>query len=81
MTGVSLEAAALDRLCELNVIEQVTNVCQTTIVRDAWSRGQELTVHGLIYGLDDGHLRDLDTTVTAFEETAGVYQKALSKFT
>ena len=45
------ETRRLDRLCELNVVEQVANVCQTTIVEDAWSRGQELTVHGLVYGL------------------------------
>ena len=49
----------LDRLCELNVVEQVANVCQTTIVEDAWARGQALTVHGLVYGLQDGLLRDL----------------------
>ena len=49
----------LDRLCELNVIEQVANVCQTTVVEDVWARDQELTVHGVIYGLDDGLLRDL----------------------
>jgi carbonic anhydrase len=53
------EAHRLDRLCELNVVEQVTHVCQTTIVEDAWARGQELTVHGLVYGLGDGLLRDL----------------------
>ena len=53
------ESSRLDRLCELNVVEQVANVCQTTIVEDAWSRGQELTVHGLVYGLRDGLLRDL----------------------
>ncbi len=49
----------LDRLCELNVVEQVANVRQTTIVEDAWARGQALTVHGLVYGLRDGLLRDL----------------------
>ena len=48
-----------DRLCELNVVEQVANVSQTTIVEDAWARGQDLTVHGLVYGLEDGLLRDL----------------------
>ena len=53
------EESRLDRLCELNVVEQVANVCQTTIVEDAWSRGQELTVHGVVYGLRDGLLRDL----------------------
>lgn len=54
----------VDRLCELNVIEQVANVCQTTIVRDAWARGQHLAVHGWVYGLTDGLLRDLETSVT-----------------
>ncbi len=49
----------IDRLCELNVGEQVANVCETTIVQDAWGRGQELTVHGLVYDLRDGLLRDL----------------------
>jgi carbonic anhydrase len=51
-----------NRLCELNVVEQVANVCSTTIVVDAWARGQELTVHGLVYGLEDGLLRDLDVS-------------------
>jgi len=49
----------LDRMCELNVVEQVANVCQTTIVEDAWQRGQELTVHGVVYDLRDGLLQDL----------------------
>ncbi|HEX4745828.1 MAG TPA: carbonate dehydratase [Gaiellaceae bacterium] len=53
-----------DRLCELNVVEQVVNVCQTTIVEDAWSRGQDLTVHGLVYGLADGLLRNLDVSTS-----------------
>ncbi|MBN2162717.1 MAG: carbonate dehydratase [Pontiellaceae bacterium] len=52
-----------DRLCELNVIEQVSNVCNTTMLRDAWSKGQELAVHGWIYRLEDGLLHDLDVTV------------------
>ncbi len=67
-----------NRLCELNVIEQVMNVCQTTIARDAWERGQELTVNGWIYGLQDGILRDLNVTVTNFEETATVYRDAVA---
>ncbi len=58
------ETAQSNRLCELNVIEQVANVCQTTIVRDAWARGQGLTVHGWIYGLQDGLLRDLCANVS-----------------
>jgi carbonic anhydrase len=52
-----------ERLCELNVIEQVTNVCETTIVQDAWSRGQDLTIHGWVYRLEDGGLHDLGMTV------------------
>src|SRR5262245_17362784 len=58
----------VDRLCELNVIEQVANVCQTTIVRDAWDRGQPLSVHGWVYGLQDGLVRDLLTSVAGPEE-------------
>ncbi|MGZ5063084.1 MAG: carbonate dehydratase, partial [Usitatibacter sp.] len=54
-------AQRIDRLCELNVIEQVANVCQTTIVNDAWDRGQELAVHGWVYGLKDGLVRELGT--------------------
>ena len=57
------ESEAVDRLCELNVIEQVANVCSTTIARDAWERGQELAVHGWIYGLHGGLLKDLNVTV------------------
>jgi carbonic anhydrase len=53
-----------DRLCELNVVEQVSNVCRTSIVQDAWTRGQPLSVHGWIYGLHDGLLRDLEVTAT-----------------
>jgi carbonic anhydrase len=67
-----------DRLCELNVIEQVMNVCQTTIARDAWQRGQSLCVHGWIYGLHDGLLRDLNVTVTDFQETQSVYDAAIA---
>jgi carbonic anhydrase len=54
-----------DRLCELNVVEQVVNVCRTTVVEDAWARGQDLTVHGLVYGLEDGLLRDLGVSASA----------------
>jgi carbonic anhydrase len=54
----------LNRLCELNVMEQVANVCRTTVVRDAWDRGQELTVHGWIYSLDDGRVRDLQVSTS-----------------
>jgi carbonic anhydrase len=57
-----------DRLCELNVIEQVINLSRTTVVRDAWSRGQALTVHGWIYDLSDGLLRDLEVSVASEPE-------------
>ena len=72
------DSEASDRLCEFNVIEQVANVCQTTIARDAWERGQELAVHGWIYGLQDGLLRDLSTTVADFQEAHSVYHAAIS---
>jgi carbonic anhydrase len=62
------DAEAVDRLCELNVIEQVTNVCCTTIAQEAWERGQELAVHGWIYGLHGGLLRDLNVTVDAMQK-------------
>lgn len=55
--------AKLDKLCQLNVSEQVLNVGETTIVQDAWSRGQDLAIHGWIYGLKDGLIRDLDITI------------------
>ena len=57
-------AARLRLLCELNVREQVANVCRTTVVQGAWERGQELSVHGWIYALDDGLLRDLGLCIT-----------------
>jgi carbonic anhydrase len=76
--SIRSDAEAADRLSELNVVEQVLNVCYTTIARDAWDRGQELTVHGWIYGLRDGLLRDLNFTVTAFHETITLYQAALA---
>jgi carbonic anhydrase len=72
------DSEASDRLCELNVIEQVANVCHTTIARDAWERGQGLTVHGWIYGLQDGLLRDLNVTVADFDETLPAYRAAIS---
>ncbi len=67
-----------DRLCELNVIEQVVNVAQTTIVQDAWARSQDLTVHGWVYALNDGRIRDLHISVTAPGELAAIYEKALA---
>jgi carbonic anhydrase len=60
--------ARLRRLCELNVIEQVRNVCETTILRDAWARGQDVTVHGWIYGLSDGRLKDLGLAASSWAQ-------------
>ena len=68
----------VDRLCELNVIEQVANVCQTTTVRDAWDRGRALAVHGWVYGLTDGLLRDLGTTITNAGEAPVAYRAGLA---
>ncbi len=78
LTSISGELETANRLCELNVIEQVANVCQTTVALDAWERGQPLEVHGWIYGLKDGLLRDLQVTVTGVDETAAVYEAALA---
>ena len=61
---ISDERARLDRLCELNVIRQVRNVASDVFVQDAWARGQSLAVHGWVYALADGILKDLDVTVT-----------------
>jgi carbonic anhydrase len=71
-------AAQLARLCELNVIEQAVNVAQTTIIRQAWERGQGLTVNGLIYGLKDGLLHDLQLRISNSPGLASEYQKALA---
>lgn len=78
LLSLSDESQTSDRLCELNVIEQVVNVCQTTIAIEAWERGQELAVHGWVYGLKDGLLRDLNITTTGSHETLKVYQAAIS---
>jgi carbonic anhydrase len=66
-----------DRLCELNVIEQVVNVSQTTVVQDAWTRKQDLTIHGWIYDLQDGLIRDLQMSIAADQELTSRYQNAL----
>ena len=81
LASVGDEKAEADRMCELNVIEQVANVCHTTIVRDAWERGQELAVHGWAYGLQDGLLRDLKVTVNNYGNALPVYQSAISALT
>ena len=75
---LSDETARSARLCEYNVIEQVANVCHTTIVRDAWERGQSLSVHGWIYGLRDGLLRDLHCSASNAKEAADGYTAAVA---
>jgi carbonic anhydrase len=74
------EKARVDRLCELNVIEQVRNVCRTTVLRDAWQRGQTVWVHGWIYGLRDGLLRDLGLTIDAAADVEETYAAAVAAF-
>jgi carbonic anhydrase len=79
LNACSDEIQQLRCLCELNVIEQVVNVCQTTIVHNAWQRGQSLAVHGWIYGLSDGRLRDLSITTTQAQEIVPQYSLALTR--
>jgi carbonic anhydrase len=69
-----------DRLCELNVLEQVVNVSMTTIVQDAWDRGQELTIHSWIYGLKDGRLRDLGLTISRPEDLVEKMPQSLALY-
>lgn len=71
--------AKLDLLCELNVIEQVQHLCINSLIRRAWQRGQELHVHGCIYGLDKGILHDLGVTISGSEVVESGYQAALQK--
>jgi carbonic anhydrase len=75
--AIADEAARGALLCELNVVEQVVHVCQTTVVADAWQRGQDLTVHGCIYGLHDGRLRDLQLSVTRGTDLGAAYAGAV----
>ena len=69
-----------DRLCELNVIEQVINVCQTTIVQDAWERGQDLTIHSWVYSLEDGLVRDLGLAVSDFDSLAPQLEQVFNRY-
>ncbi|HZP66672.1 MAG TPA: carbonate dehydratase [Rudaea sp.] len=77
LAGLELETLRHARLCELNAVEQALNVCQTTIVQDAWERGQNLTVHGWVYGLHDGRLRDLGMAVSSRDMLVERYRHAL----
>ena len=79
LAEVGSEALQHDRLCELNALEQVSNVCETTIVRDAWARGQALTVHGWVYTLRDGLVHDLGVNVSASDQLEAQYAAALAR--
>jgi carbonic anhydrase len=71
------EAKRLDALVELNAIEQVVNVCQSTVLQDAWARGQQISVHGWVYGVHDGLLQDLKITVSGLDGLEAVYLAAV----
>ena len=79
LQDVELEALRHARLCELNVIEQVVNVCQTTMVEDAWSRGQQLSVHGWVYSLLDGRVRQLGMDIGGRDELPSAYAAAIAR--
>ena len=72
------EAHRVNALCELNVVEQAENVCRTTVVQDAWQRGQALSVHGWFYGLHNGLLEDLAMTVSGPDEVVPAFERALA---
>ena len=78
LDAVELESMRHARLCELNVIEQVANVCQTTVVQDAWARGQSLSVHGWIYGLHDGKVRQLGLDAGSLTDLSDQYPAAVA---
>jgi carbonic anhydrase len=73
--------ARIDRLCELNVVEQVLNVSQTTVLQEAWNRGQDVTVHGWIFGLDNGLAHDLHISIDARESVQEIYDTAIAQLT
>ena len=77
LDGMEDETLKLKALCELNVLEQSLNVCETTVVQDAWERGQSVVVHGWVYGLHNGLLEDLKITVANACEVAAAYGLAL----
>lgn len=78
LAAIQDDAERVNRLCELNVVEQVHNVCATSVVQAAWDREQPLAVHGWIYGINNGLLRDLDVTVTNAQEVAKAFRLATS---
>jgi carbonic anhydrase len=69
-----------DTLCEMNVIEQVGNVALSTTIQDAWARGQAVAVHGWVYGIRDGLLKDLEVTMTRPETVVGIFAAAIKRY-
>jgi len=78
LQALDSEPLRMDRLCELNALEQAVNVCQTTIVQDAWQRGQALSVHAWVYGLHDGQVRDLGLDMSNPADLATQYAEAMA---
>lgn len=74
LDNLTTEEARVDRLCELNVIQQVSNVARTNIVQNAWHRGQVLSVHGFIYGIRDGRWKSLETAISSVEQLPSSYR-------
>jgi carbonic anhydrase len=79
LASIELETLRHAALCELNVIEQVQNLCQTTVLEDAWARGQKLSVHGWVYSLLDGRVRELGMDVSSSAELDAIYAEALAR--
>ncbi len=77
LDGLADDELRMKALCELNVLEQAYNVCQTTVLQDAWARGQAVVVHGWVYGLHNGLLKDLQMTVAQWSDVEPAYQQAL----
>jgi carbonic anhydrase len=79
LAAIELESVRHATLCELNVIEQVENLCQTTVLADAWARGQQVSVHGWVYSLLDGRVRELGMDVSNSQELGSVYAGAVAR--
>lgn len=77
LDAIDNHAAKVDRACELNVIQQVENLCHASIIQKAWSKGQSLAVHGICYGLKDGKVKDMDVTVDSISKLAEIYRYRL----
>ena len=79
LAGIDDANERVNRLCELNAIQQVVNVCQTSVLREAWARGQSVTVHGWCYSLENGLINDLNVSAASREEAMERYRDALEK--